>query len=103
MAGIGIAAFFTGRWRGEVSLDRLLWLDMILVGTGLNLATTFVALMMLGFKAPTFVAIATHFAAVPYNFFLLGAIWRKTTGIVAAHAVTARGVALAWFLVALLI
>jgi hypothetical protein len=103
MSGNAIAAYFTARWRGRVSLDRLLWLDMILVGTALNLATTFVALMMLGFKAPTVVAVATHFAALPYNFFVVAAIWRKTNGMAAGYAMTARGIALAWFLVAILI
>ena len=32
--------------------------------------------MMLGFKAPTPLAMAVHFAPVPYNLFLFIAVWR---------------------------
>jgi hypothetical protein len=100
MAGNAATSFFTARWRREVPLDRLLWVDMILVGSAINLVTTFVALMMLGFKAPTVVAIATHFAALPYNAFLFAAVWR--TAIIArpSYAMTAQTMAVGWFVLA---
>jgi hypothetical protein len=103
MAGNAIISFFTARWRREVSLDWLLWVDMILVGSAINLMTTFVALMMLGFKAPTFIAIATHFAAIPYNAFLYAAVWRTADNVDAGRAMTARGLATAWFALAVVI
>jgi len=103
MSGNAVSAFFTARWRREVPLDRLLWVDMILVGTMINLATTFVALMMLGFKAPTIVAIGTHFAALPYNAFLFAAAWRTADRVDAVRAMTARAIAAAWLVLAVLI
>lgn len=103
MSGNAFLAFFTTRWRRQVSLDRLVWVDMILVGSAINLATTFVSLMMLGFKAPTLVALATHFAAIPYNAFLYAAVWRTADNVDAGRAMTARGLATAWFALAVVI
>ena len=46
------ADFFRSRWLGEVPLDRLFWRDMMLVGTGINVASSAVALVLLGLKMP---------------------------------------------------
>jgi hypothetical protein len=70
------ADFFRSRWLGHVSLDRLFWRDMMLVGTGINVASSAAALVLLGLKIPLGLVLAVHFAPVPYNIFLTIAVWR---------------------------
>lgn len=68
--------FFRMRWRREVLLDRLFWRDMLLVGTILNVASSALALILLGLKLPLGLVLAVHFLPVPYNIFLTIAVWR---------------------------
>ncbi|WP_027053012.1 hypothetical protein [Mesorhizobium erdmanii] len=70
------ADFFRLRWLGRAPLDRLFWRDMILVGTGINVASSAAALVLLGSKLPLGLVLAVHFAPVPYNVFLIVAVWR---------------------------
>lgn len=70
------ADFFRSRWLGQVPLDRLFWRDMLLVGTGISIASSAVALILLGLKMPLGLVLAVHFAPVPYNIFLTIAVWR---------------------------
>ncbi len=65
------------RWRGEVSLRRLFWRDMLAVGSFVNLFASFAALMAAAAGAPTAVAVVLHFAPVPWNVFLFVALWRR--------------------------
>jgi len=86
--------FFARRWRGRVAWRKLFWRDMLAVGTVLNLAASFGALALLALGAPGAVAVALHFAPLPYNLFLLLALWRlpqRPAPVVAA--------ALAWLVV----
>jgi hypothetical protein len=74
---------FRTRWRGEAPLDRLFWRDMLLVGTILNVASSALALVLLGLKLPLWLVLAVHFLPIPYNIFLTIAVWRtaeKTGG-----------------------
>jgi hypothetical protein len=68
--------FFAQRWRGQAPTKRLFWRDMVLVGSLINLATTFLALMLAAQGVATAVAVAVHFLPLPYNLFLCGALWR---------------------------
>ncbi|UCI08407.1 hypothetical protein [Mesorhizobium sp. B1-1-8] len=68
--------FFRARWRNQVSLDRLFWRDMVLVGTVINIASTVLALVLLGLTLPLGIVLAVHFLPVPYNIFLALAVWR---------------------------
>ena len=65
------------RWRGEVSPQRLLWLDMLTAGTLFNLVFSLVALAVLSQRGPPALAVVLHFAPLPYNAFLLAALWRS--------------------------
>jgi hypothetical protein len=71
-----VGSFFRSRWHGAVSLDRLFWRDMIVVGTAINIASSVAALIMLGLKLPLAPVLAVHFSPVPYNIFLTLAVWR---------------------------
>lgn len=71
-----MAAYLGRRWRGETSLTRLYWLDMMGVGSFLNVFTGFGALMLAAQGADVRIAAAMHFAMLPYNTFLVVALWR---------------------------
>ena len=71
-----LAGFFQSRWRGEAPLDRLFWRDMLLVATLISIASSAVALMLLGLKLPLWLVLGVHFLPVPYNIFLTLAVWR---------------------------
>ena len=76
MSQDGVRSFFRSRWLGQVPIDRLFWRDMMLVGTGINVASSAAALILLGLKMPLGLVLAVHFAPVPYNIFLAIAVWR---------------------------
>lgn len=95
--------FFRARWRGDVPLGRLFWVDMVVVGTTLNLATSFGALVALGLKWPEWAAAAVYFSPLPYNLFLVLSVWWACDKVDARTAGVARAGALAWVLVATLI
>jgi hypothetical protein len=69
-------SFFSSRWQCLVPLDRLFWRDLAGVGTGINIASSVAALILLGLKLPLAVVLAVHFSPVPYNIFLTLAVWR---------------------------
>ena len=94
------AAFFVRRWRGDMPLQTLFWRDMIFVGSLVNLGTTAAAVLLLGFKAPTLLAIAVHFSALPYNIFLLVSVWRTASRLPPAKASAVQMAAAAWMLAA---
>jgi len=94
----GHLAFFTRRWRRQLPLSLLFWRDMIVFGSALNLAAAFAGLMALGFKADLLVAMLVFHAPLPYNIFIVGAIWRTADLTDAATASTARLGAAVWLL-----
>ncbi len=75
-AAAGLRRFFASRWNGAFPLATLFWRDMLLVGSGMNIAATLGAIAMLGAKLPLAAALAVHFGLTPYNLFLTFALWR---------------------------
>ncbi|WP_245458621.1 MULTISPECIES: hypothetical protein [unclassified Mesorhizobium] len=80
------AGFFRARWQQDVPGDRLFWRDMMMVGTAINIASSALALVLLGLKLPLGVVLAVHFAPVPYNIFLTLAVWRTAEKSAGAKA-----------------
>lgn len=80
--------FLARRWQGAVPWRVLFWRDMLAAGTMINLVTSFAALMLASQGAPMAVAVAVHFAPLPYNLFLFLALWRlpRRPSLVAAAA-----------------
>ena len=70
------AGFIGSRWRGEASAAALYWRDMLIVGSLLNLFTGFAALMLAAQGIELVIAAVVHFALLPYNVFLVVALWR---------------------------
>lgn len=82
--------FFTRRWRGQVPLNVILWRDMLSIGTLINLVMTILALATIAMEGHIGLAVVLHFAPLPYNIFLVLAIWR-TPGFNAFSAVVSAG------------
>ncbi|MBN9220978.1 MAG: hypothetical protein J0I79_23785 [Mesorhizobium sp.] len=80
-----VADFFRSRWLGLTPIDRLFWRDMMLVATVISIASSAVALILLGLKMPLGLVLAVHFSPVPYNLFLTLSVWR-TVGTSGAKA-----------------
>lgn len=96
----GLAGFFTSRWRGEARLATIVWRDMVLVGTILNLTVALISLLMLGLKAPLWLGLGLYFAPLPYNLLLLLAAWRAAHRRDEPDAGFLKFVALVWFVLA---
>jgi len=64
-------------WSGEVPLARAFWEYAILWGTLLNLVTTLGAFMLLEAEGQEGAAVALLLLPVPYNVFMLVAVWRS--------------------------
>jgi hypothetical protein len=79
--------YFARRWHGEVPAAFLLWRDMIAVGSLINLAASFVALMLLSQRVPLAIVAAVHFSPTPYNVFLFAAFWRSAQRTTASAAI----------------
>lgn len=92
--------FLAARWRGLASADRVFWVDMWLVGTGINLATTFLSLVVLGLKFPLWASLAVFFSPAPWNIFLTVAVWRACDAQRPRGASFYKAGALAWLLLA---
>ncbi len=70
------AGFWRSRWRGQAPLGTLYGRDMLVVGSFINLLTGFAALMLVAQGGKLWLAAVVHFACVPYNAFLVLALWR---------------------------
>ena len=68
--------YFSRRWRGQVPSTVLLWPDMLLVGTLVNLASTILAMAVMAQGASGWLGFMLHLLPLPYNFFLCAALWR---------------------------
>lgn len=88
--------FLAARWRGQVAIERLLWRDMVLVGTAINVVASVLALGLLVAGGPAWLAVLAHLLPMPYNVFLCIAVWRAAASVELAVATLARGVSLAW-------
>lgn len=68
--------FFKQRWRARVPMRELFWRDMVLVGTLVNVLFTGAALVVAASGGSMALAAALHFSPLPYNLFLVAAVWR---------------------------
>lgn len=86
-------------WRGEVPLAEAFWSYAIVGGLALNAATTFAMFLLLKFD--NVAAIAVFLLAVPYNLFMLGAVWRSAERYTGppARAQAARVAIVVWTLI----
>ena len=95
--------FFVRRWRRQVPLDLLFWRDMAVIGTLINLGAAFASLMALGFKTDLAVVMLVFLSPLPYNIFLVGAVWRTAERVPAGKAWSARVGSALWLVIATLL
>lgn len=80
-------------------MSRLLARDMLLHGSNVNIMAGFAALLLFASEAPAVIALCVYFAPVPYNVFLLSALWRTAELSSRQVATTVRVVGVIWLLV----
>lgn len=97
------SGFVAARLAGEVPVGRVFWVDMVAFGTLINVAAGFAAILMLGFKHPAWVAVCVYLAPLPYNIFLVVAVWRAAARLAPNPAAAYRLCATLWLAVATLI
>lgn len=76
VGAVTVLSFLARRWRGEVPVLTLFWRDTLLVGSIVNVLATFVALAIVSQDGPAGLAAVLHFLPLPYNLFLVAALWR---------------------------
>jgi hypothetical protein len=91
-------------WRGELPLANAFWDWAIIYGTILNLLSTVAAFAILAAKWPALLALAVHFAPIPYNAAAVVGVWRSADRYRGpSHwAMFARIAVLAWAAIATL-
>jgi hypothetical protein len=97
------AGYFRGLWRAEIPLSRVFWLDMIVIGTVVNLAAMGLAFLTVALGASTAAGIAIFLAPVPYNILLVTSVWRRADIERADWAWLARFGSLLWLILAFVV
>lgn len=64
-------------WAGRMPLPRAFWEFAIFYGFVLNLFTTVGCFALLAMDVPAAIAMTVFFLALPYNLFVLVAVWRS--------------------------
>jgi hypothetical protein len=72
---------------------------MLFHGSAINIVAGLAGLLLFTSDAPAVFALAAYFGAVPYNVFLLFALWRTTELSPTQLAAGARLIGVVWFLV----
>ena len=66
-------------WAGNVPLTRVFWQYAMIGGTALNGVATLLAMALLAADAPALLALAAFALPIPYNLFVLVAVWRSAS------------------------
>jgi hypothetical protein len=98
-----LSCFIEDRLAGTAPLGVVFWRDMLLVGTGLAIASLIMSLVLAAHQAPTYVIMGTYFAALPYTLFIAVAVWRSSRHVVPVQMVTVRTITACWAAVAVLV
>lgn len=76
-AASSVLGFVRSRWRGEISLQRLFWWDTLAVATLINAFVAIFAMILLAKgMADGGSWFLLHLMLLPYNLFLVMAVWR---------------------------
>lgn len=93
-----MTSYIKARMSGEAPLETVFWRDMLVVGSVVNVVCTAVALAMFAAKYAPALALTVNFLPVPYNAFLLVAVWKAAEREGGPPATTANVIAALWFL-----
>ena len=82
---------------GEVPLTRILFHDMLLIGTMVNIVAGLATLAAFSLDFPVWAAIAIFLSPVPYNIILCVSVWRSAAREAPRWREIARIVTVIWF------
>jgi hypothetical protein len=91
-------SFLETRWNGEAPLETVFWRDMLLVGTAINIASAAAAWGLLAADMQPALAVLLHMLPVPWNLFLIVAVWRSADREGGPPAVTAKVIGVMWLM-----
>ena len=92
----GVRDYFRALWSGTEPLHRVIISDMLIGGTLINVVAMAAAFALFGMEAPTWLATAVFFCPLPYNLFLVFAVWRTTEASRSPWAWPARILSFVW-------
>ncbi|HSA80621.1 MAG TPA: hypothetical protein VLE23_07340 [Geminicoccaceae bacterium] len=72
-------SFLRRLWAGEIPLARVFWHYAMIGGSVLNVAATLLAMALLAADAPAVFALVAFALPIPYNLFVLVAVWRSAS------------------------
>lgn len=91
--------FFKSRLDGETPLQILFWRDMMLVGSVINLLMMVASVAYLGNDGTSWIGAILFLAPLPYNFFLVFAVFRTADRQTPNEANAVKIAAFVWLLV----
>jgi hypothetical protein len=91
-----LPSHFRRLWCAESPLWRVVLVDMLVVGTILNLCAVGVSLTLIANDAPDWAPLAAFLAPLPYNLFLCLAVWRASEIGNAVLTTGARALSVVW-------
>ncbi|CAN7466328.1 hypothetical protein LJR030_004785 [Rhizobium sp. LjRoot30] len=74
----------------------LLWRDMFLFGTALNVTFLALAFTAAGAGMPDWTALLIFLLPLPYNLFIWSSVWRKGGGMSTLECYVSRSIACLW-------
>jgi hypothetical protein len=95
--------YFRRLWSGDLPLSRVFWIDMLLVGTLVNLASLIAAIVLFAGDAPVAWGVAVFLAHVPYSLLLFTGVWRSAAQAGSPSGSVAQAAAIAWLIAAFVI
>jgi hypothetical protein len=89
---MNIVDFFTTRLNGRAPFKKVFINDMLVIGTMINVIATSIALVVMIQTDNAILAVILHALPLPYNAFLVLAVWRSS-----GHDSLALMLAAVWF------
>jgi hypothetical protein len=93
---VAVRDYFRALWFGTEPLHRVVISDMLIGGTLINVTTLAIALVLFGIEAPKWLPTAVFVSPLPYNLFLVLAVWRTAARSQSPLAWPARILAVVW-------
>ncbi|WP_439535791.1 hypothetical protein [Methyloversatilis sp.] len=91
-----MSGYFSDRWYRRVPIARLVWWDMLTIGTLLNGALTLTGLIALANKLPEAMAVACLILLIPYNLFIAASVIRTAARPHTRYTLPVQLLALGW-------
>ncbi|MFL0670759.1 MAG: hypothetical protein ACJLS3_04845 [Erythrobacter sp.] len=95
--------FFRRRLSGDVPLSEILFNDMLVAGSMINIAIGLCAFAMIAAEWPVWMAVITFLLPQPYNIILLVSVWRSASRSPSRAAGLAKTVAIIWFVIMIIV